>query len=273
MSSYSYSHNHNRQGYNPRRYSVYQVASVEAQVRQYRKKAEVLLAIFWVILCVGVGGGLAWLLKPWLDSLGPILDRQFGATPQVYRDISRASGLAAYGLLWLSMAFGILISGKISRLWPGALEAFELHRFCSLLALGATLLHILILIGDPRLGSDPVPLLAFGMLAAKAPWAWLGQLSLYAMAIVVGSFYVRKWIGKQAWRLIHAATFALYLTALAHSVGATTDSSIPTLAAFYWATVGGLGVLSIARIVATLRAKRKKKRKVISAHAPAPARA
>ena len=126
----------------------------------------ILLAEF---LCIVVGGGLAWLLTPWLQTLAPLIDRQFGAVPEVFRDVSRASGLAAYSLLWISMVFGVLISGRMSRVWPGGPEAFELHRFCSVLALGFTLLHVLVLLGDPRLGGNPVSLLAIGALSARAP--------------------------------------------------------------------------------------------------------
>jgi predicted ferric reductase len=167
------------------------------------------------------------------------------------------------------MAFGLLISGRISRTWPGGLEAFELHRFCSLLALGFTLIHFLVLFGDPRLGGSLAPLFTPGMLSAKAPWAWLGQLAFYALLLVVSSFYVRRWIGKQAWRLVHTATFALYLAALAHSVGATSDSSIPVISAMYWSTGGGLLLLVAARLVAALRAKSKGKRKRQRAASPA----
>lgn len=210
--------------------------------------------------CAFAGGSLAWLLTPWLHTLGPIVDRQFGSAPEVFRDMSRASGIAAYGLLWLSMAFGLLISGRMSRVWPGGPETFELHRFCSLLALGFSLFHVLVLLGDPTLGGNLASLFAPGALSSKAPFAWLGQLSLYALALVVGSFYVRRWIGRKAWRLIHAATLVLYLAALVHSTQATSDSSSQLLAAFYTVTAGALAILALCRSVTALLAKRKRKK-------------
>ncbi len=247
--------------YRSRRYKEYDVTLDEIRAEQYHKKAEALVALFWVAFCVVGGGGLAWLLTPWIRSLGPIVDNQFGSAPQVYRDVSSATGIASYGLLWLSMMFGLLISGRMSRVWPGGPEAFELHRFCSLLALAFTLFHVFVLMGDPYLGGSPVPLLAFGMLAAKAPWSWVGQLSLYLLALVAGSFYLRRWIGKKTWRALHAGAFALYLIALAHSVGATRDSSIPILGAFYWATAGGLVMLAVLRSLVVLKANRKRNAK------------
>jgi predicted ferric reductase len=249
----------NGPGYFSAGYDSYLASEEDSRTHVYRERASALVALLWTALCIGAGGGLAWLLTPWLNSLAPIMAAQFGPSPQVYRDISRASGLAAYGLLWLSMLLGLLMSGRLSRIWPGGLEAFELHRFCSLLALGVTLLHVLVLTGDPRLGGSWVPLLSIGMLSAKAPWAWLGQLSMYATVVVVGSFYVRRWLSRQAWRLVHAASFALYLAALAHSVGATPDSSLPLLSAFYSISAALLVLLVLVRITVAVRSKRRRK--------------
>jgi predicted ferric reductase len=258
------SQTHSRPGYFSAGYESYLASQEDSRTELYRDRASALLALLWTALCIGAGAGLAWLLTPWLNSLAPIMAAQFGPSPQVYRDISRASGLAAYGLLWLSMLLGLLMSGRLSRIWPGGLEAFELHRFCSLLALGVTLLHVLILFGDPRLGGSWLPLLSIGMLSAKAPWAWLGQLAMYAMLIVVGSFYVRRWMSRQAWRLVHAASFALYLAALAHSVGATPDSSLPVLSTLYWITPSLLVLLACWRIAVALKPKRKRKREIFA---------
>src|SRR5947207_8775577 len=38
------------------------------------------------------------------------------------------------GLAWLSMAYGVLISNKLARVWPGGPTAFALHEYTSLLA-------------------------------------------------------------------------------------------------------------------------------------------
>ncbi|HST03483.1 MAG TPA: ferric reductase-like transmembrane domain-containing protein [Chloroflexia bacterium] len=240
----------------------------EITALQATNRPKLKLILLAELLCIVVGGGLAWLLTPWLQTLAPLIDRQFGAVPEVFRDVSRASGLAAYGLLWVSMVFGVLISGRMSRVWPGGPEAFELHRFCSVLALGFTLLHVLVLLGDPRLGGNPVSLLAIGALSARAPWAWLGQLALYALAIVIVSFYVRRWIGRKTWRLLHTATFLLYFTALVHSIGATTDSSSPLLAWFYIGTTAALAMLTLYRLVTVVIAKRKRRKKAALAAQP-----
>jgi len=99
-------------------YETYLASQEDTRTGIYRERATALLTLLWIALCIGAGGGLAWLMTPWLNSLAPIMNAQFGPSPQVYRDISRASGLSAYGLLWFSMLLGLLMSGRLSRIWP-----------------------------------------------------------------------------------------------------------------------------------------------------------
>ena len=62
-----------------------------------------------------------------------------------------------------------------------------------------------------------------------------GQVGFYLMAIVVGSFYVRRRIGQRAWRTLHYLTFLAFLAATAHGVSAGTDSGTPWA---WWMYVG-----------------------------------
>ena len=72
--------------------------------------------------------------------------------------------------------------------------------------------------------------------APYAPiWVAAGQVAFYLMAIVVGSFYVRRRIGQRAWRTLHYVTFVAFLGATAHGVMAGTDSGTPWA---WWIYVG-----------------------------------
>jgi len=44
------------------------------------------------------------------------------------------------------------------------------------------------------------------------------------MAIVTLTFYVRRWIGKRAWRVVHFASFLVFAFVLAHGLFAGPDS-------------------------------------------------
>ena len=104
------------------------------------------------LIAAFVGMVLALVMIPvWVPTLGASI---MGADPKFYWYLSRASAMVAYGLLWVSMASG-LITNKMARIWPGAFTAFDLHQFTSLLGLGFAAFHALILLGNAVCAVQP----------------------------------------------------------------------------------------------------------------------
>jgi predicted ferric reductase len=165
--------------------------------------------------------------------------------------LSRASAFVAYVLLWWSMVLGLSITNRLARLWPGGPAAADLHEHASLLGMAFGLLHALVLLGDAYIGYTlPQILIPFASVSYEPVWVGVGQISLYLMALVTFSFYVRRWIGARAWRTIHYLSFVVFVLALVHGVFSGTDSSLPWA---FWMYVGtGASVLgmTIYRIVA-----------------------
>jgi predicted ferric reductase len=165
--------------------------------------------------------------------------------------LSRASAFVAYVLLWWSMVLGLSITNRLARLWPGGPATADLHEHASLLGLAFGLLHTLVLLGDAYIGYTlPQILIPFTSVSYQPVWVGVGQISLYLMALVTFSFYVRRWIGARAWRTIHYLSFVVFVLALVHGVFSGTDS---TLAWAFWMYIGtGASVLgmTIYRIVA-----------------------
>jgi len=189
----------------------------------------------------------AFVLPAWLPGLSESL---LGPEPKAYWYLSRASGLAAFALVWLSMVWGVLLTGRAARRWPGVVSAADVHQHVSLLGLGFGLFHGLILLGDRfanyQLSQILVPFTTSGY---RPLWVGLGQLSFYALAIVALSFYLRPWLSNRAWRTIHLLSFGVYLSALSHGVLSGTDSGVPWISAFYWSSAGVLLFLTIYRIL------------------------
>ena len=170
---------------------------------------------------------LPWYLPDLTASLGE-------PNPKVYWFLARASGFAAYLLLWLAVVLGLLVSSKLSRAWPGGPMAVDLHQFLSLLSLGAILFHALILLGDHHLGYAPLHVFVpFASHPYRPLWVGLGQVGLYLAAIVAFSFYVRRYLGARTWRLLHYGSFAVYFLITAHALGAGTDTTAPTAIGLY----------------------------------------
>jgi predicted ferric reductase len=200
-------------------------------------------------LAIAAGTLAAVLVLPaWAPGLSASL---LGPEPKAYWYLSRASGLVAFALVWLSMVWGLLITSRVARRWPGVVSASDVHQHVSLLGLGFGLFHALILLGDRYTNYSLAQLLVpFTAAAHKPLWVGLGQVGFYLLGIVALSFYLRRWIRHRGWRALHFLSFGVYLMALVHGVMSGTDSSAPWVQAMYWISAGSLLFLATYRVLA-----------------------
>lgn len=205
----------------------------------------------FAVLGAAVAG--AFLAAELLPALLPgVAASLLGPDPKAYWYLSRSSGFVAFGLLWLSMAFGLVMTNKMARVWPGGPTAFDLHQHVSLLALGFALFHGLILMGDSFIHYTPVQLLIpFAGTSYRPLWVGLGQVGFHVMALVSLTFYIRRSIGQRTWRLIHTLSFATFTVALLHGLASGTDSSAWWASSLYWGAGGSVLFLTIYRILVT----------------------
>jgi predicted ferric reductase len=205
-----------------------------------------------VMLAAIAGAFAAVVVLPlWLPGLSASLQ---GDQPKAYWYLSRASALVAYILLWLSVALGLSITNRLSRVWPGGPAAADVHQYASLLGLAFAVFHVLILMGD-RYANYTLSqlLLPFASSTYRPLWVGLGQLGFYLMLPVAFSFYARKRIGYRAWRLIHYVSFAVTLLVLVHGVQSGTDTPTEWVRTLYWLTGGTLLFLTFYRVLVSRR--------------------
>jgi predicted ferric reductase len=194
--------------------------------------------------------GAALVLPTWLPDLTA---SAVGTEPKAYWYLSRAAGLVAYLLLWLSITLGLAITNRLVRAWPGGPTALDLHQFCSLLALGFALFHGLILLGDRYINYTLAQLvIPFADGDYRPFWVGLGQLSFYLAILITFSFNARRFIGLRAWRILHYASFALYAMVTAHGIGAGTDSTMPMVLALYIIAAATTFFLTLLRVLLAL---------------------
>jgi len=178
-----------------------------------------------LLMLLAVAGGTlaaALFLPLWLPGLTKSL---LGAEPKAFWYLSRASGFVAYLVLWLSVAFGLIVSNRMARLWNGGPALVDLHQFTTWLAVGLTMFHALILLGDRYIQSTvPQVVVPFAYANYKPDWVGLGQLAFYLVIVIAASFYVRKQIGYRAWRLLHYTSFVVYLLITVHGIFSGTDT-------------------------------------------------
>lgn len=167
-----------------------------------------------------------------------------------YISMSRSSAMVGYVLLWMSMAFGLAITSKATRIWPGGPVAVDLHQHLSILGLVFSVFHVFILLGDPVLNFTLVKALVPNVPNGYRP-TWMGNLgkaALYLMVIVALSHYVRSSIGPRVWRKVHYASFAVFVLALLHGVFAGSDTGTFWAAWLYAFSVLSLVGLTIYRV-------------------------
>lgn len=190
----------------------------------------------------------AAMLPAWAPNLAATL---MGSSPKAYWYLSRGLAFAALGLMWISMALGLLITDKLARSWPGSAAAFAIHEYVSLLGLGLAAFHALVLIGDRYIGYGLADLLIpFRSTQYRPIWIGIGQVGFYVLALVTVTFYVRRQIGQPLWKIIHYASFFTFVVVLIHGLAAGTDTQTPWAQAIYWFMGGSTLFLTAYRIVA-----------------------
>jgi len=138
--------------------------------------------------------------------------------------LSRAAGFTAYFLLFISVVLGIATSTRAGRRFVSQNATFDVHRFLSILALGFTVFHVYILVGDGYFNYT-LTQLTLPFLSPYRLWPIaVGSFSLYVLVIIVASFYARRHIGYRAWRSVHYLTFFLYAGATLHGITAGSDT-------------------------------------------------
>ena len=210
------------------------------------------LGLTMVAAVMGVLVAVAY-LPAWQPGLAASI---LGDSPKAYWFLSRGSALAAYGLLWLSMALGLALTNKLARAWPGGPTAFDVHQYVSILGMGFALFHGLILLGDRFMNFHLAQILVpFSTQGYKPLWVGLGQLAFYLWALITLSFYVRKQMGNKTWRWVHSVSFLTFGLAILHGIASGTDTSTGWASAMYWVSGGILLFLLVYRIAVTVAAK------------------
>ena len=199
------------------------------------------------LFAVAVGtASAAFALTSWLPGLSQSLG---GTNPTAFWYLARSGGIVAYVLLWMSIAFGLIITNKFARVWPGGPTAMDLHQFTALLGFAFAIFHGLILMGDQYIKYSLFQILIpFASVNYQPIWVGLGQIAFYLMVPVTFSFYFRKRLGYAMWRSIHFGSFAVYSLITVHGLLAGSDSTNPAMLALYAVTGAFVYFFTLYRI-------------------------
>jgi len=150
--------------------------------------------------------------------------------------LTRAAGMVAYLLLWLSTVWGLAIPSKLFGEVLSGEFTFDFHQFISLLSLGFLGLHIVVLTADRYLPFTVAQLLVPFLSPYRPLWVGIGVIAFYLLLLVTVTFYLRKRIGMKAFRYIHYASLVAYVGVVVHAMLSGTDSSLPVVMLIYIGT-------------------------------------
>ena len=179
-----------------------------------------------------------------------------GSSIQLWWYVTRAAGIVAYLLLWFSMILGLAVTSKYLDGLLDRMFTYDFHQFISLLSLVFVGLHIVVLSLDRYLPYSALQILVPFLSPYRPAWVGIGVLSFYIILLVTATFYLRKRIGMQAFRVIHILSLVGYLGATLHGIYAGTDSVLPAMKLVYAGT--GLTVLFLTVFWLVLAALRKR---------------
>jgi sulfoxide reductase heme-binding subunit YedZ len=162
--------------------------------------------------------------------------------------IIRGSGIAAFAALSAATIWGLLVSSKLLGKLVKAKPLSWFHESLGIAALLATVVHIAMLSIHEYLEFTWAEILVPGLSDWRRGAVTFGVVSFYGLLIVVGSFYIKKHIGQETWRLIHFTSLGVFLAALIHGVGAGSDTRAPMMLGLYLGSAGVVAFLVALRL-------------------------
>lgn len=136
----------------------------------------------------------------------------------------RGTGLAALGLLTMSLVLGVIGRSGRPLPWMGRVGVSDLHRTAALTGTSLVGVHLVSLLLDPYSQLKVVDLV-FPFLAAYRPlYLGLGTLAVDLLLLVTLVSVVRARIGPRLFRAVHWLTYVVWPFALGHALGSGSDA-------------------------------------------------
>jgi sulfoxide reductase heme-binding subunit YedZ len=160
---------------------------------------------------------------------------------------ARAGGIVALVLLTSVVALGISFADKAHPLPLARFAIEDVHRFLGLLTGAFIGVHVLTIAIDAYLPFSPVQIIVPLASRYRPLWTGLGIAGAELLVALAVANHYRNRVPYRLWRRSHYLNFAVWSAAIAHSLGAGTDSHAR------WA----LGIyIALVVLVLTLAARR-----------------
>ena len=219
--------------------------SAQQQLNQNKTYStwQVLVSILVTLFIIGlILVGAVAAMTPIGQSLGSFLRFLFALdSVQIWWYVTRASGIIAYLLLWFSTILGLAVTSKYLDGMLDRLFTYDFHEFISLLSVGFTLVHVIVLMLDQYMPYSLAQIMVPFISPYRPFWVGVGVIAFYMILLVTITFYMRNRIGTRAFRAIHVLSLAGYIGVTLHGYYSGTDTALPSMQILY--DITGLAVL------------------------------
>ena len=204
---------------------------------KYRGLSPLQRGVFWVVLMVGVGAVVGVTGPRAVQALADLTQVAPNRLPWV---ATRLVAFLSYFAIAGSVIYGLLLSTKILDTIAHRPVSFALHQDLAAIGLGLAGVHAILLGLDATVPFSLSDMLVPFAAPYRPLWVGVGQLTLYLVAVVLASFYLRRRIGQRSWRLLHYLTFLSFAGATAHGILSGSDSGT---AWAWWSYVGATALV------------------------------
>jgi predicted ferric reductase len=150
--------------------------------------------------------------------------------------LTRAAGLMGYFLIWLSTAWGLVVSTKILDPIMDRGFTYDFHEHLSWLGLAFISVHVIVLMADKYLPYTIWQVLIPFLSPYRPFWVGIGTIAFYLSLLVTVTFYLKAKIGMSAFRKIHYLSLVAYVGSTLHGLYAGTDGVLPIANLLYKGT-------------------------------------
>ncbi len=163
--------------------------------------------------------------------------------------LTRTSAIAAYGVLVVLVALGLLrstarLSGE-RMTWV----VDEVHQFLGTIFGVLVGVHLLTLFFDPFISFNAVNFIVPLNEPYRPLAVGLGVVALWTVIIILCSSWLRRHIPYRFWRVLHYLSFATFVLVTLHGLLAGSDASLPWMRAVYAGAACGIAFLVLMRML------------------------
>jgi predicted ferric reductase len=163
-------------------------------------------------------------------------------------DSARASGFAAYLLIWASVLSGVAMHMRFRPAGGGLTWVLEVHRITSTLSVTFIVVHVAGLLMDPVVHFSLVDGLVPFTSSFRPFQVGLGALSQWSLVAVLASTAFAGRMSWSVWKRFHYLSVPAYVLALLHGVTSGSDTGQPAATAIYAVTAAALAAVCVARL-------------------------